>query len=419
MNRDWAEKNRKMQALLKKEESFREGLDVLADLREDLFRQISSIVNNYPPEAFYRMPFAGAEGYHSKTLAYSIWHIFRIEDIVAHTLIAQDEQVLFTEGWAEKTKSPIITTGNELKGEEIADFSRQLDIRAVYEYSRAVMKATDRILKKLEYRDLKRKFTDADRERLIGSRCVSTDGDAFWLIDYWCGKDIRGLIQMPFSRHWIMHTEAMCRIKNKLCRAARKGADPVAYCGLSCNHCFLAEWCGSCRTAYNTCSYATCSPDGVCPNAACCREKGFDGCWECGELAGCRKGFYANGKEINAIKALALFIRKYGKKELAAVLDRLHQQYDFRKIQEILGEDLDEGFAFLEKTRQTPGKCPECGGALVRIVYGLPGPETFEKAEREEIYLGGCMPGKYDYHCYRCDKSFTDDLSRHERHDEE
>ena len=41
---------------------------------------------------------------------------------------------------------------------------------------------------------------------------------------------------------------------------ARKGVDPVAYCGLSCNHCFLSEWCGSCRTEYNTCSFATCSP---------------------------------------------------------------------------------------------------------------------------------------------------------------
>ncbi len=30
---------------------------------------------------------------------------------------------------------------------------------------------------------------------------------------------------MPFSRHWIMHIEAMCRIKNRLCRKARKGAD--------------------------------------------------------------------------------------------------------------------------------------------------------------------------------------------------
>ena len=224
MNKDWAEKNKKMQSLTGKETSFREGLDVLFELREDLFGQISSIVNTYPAEAFYQMPFAGAEGYHSKTLAYSMWHIFRIEDIVAHTLIAQDDQVLFTDGWLEKTKSPIITTGNELKGQEIAQFSEQLDVKAVYEYCRAVMKATNAMLHELAYGDLKRKFTDEDRDRLIDSHCVSADEDAFWLIDYWCGKDVRGLIRMPFSRHWIMHIEAMCRIVDKLNRKAGKGA---------------------------------------------------------------------------------------------------------------------------------------------------------------------------------------------------
>ena len=358
MNQDWAEKNKRMQALIAKEPDFSEGLDVLLELRDDLFAQITSIVNNYPPEAFYQMPFAGAEGYHSKTLAYSMWHIFRIEDITAHTLAAQDGQVLFTDGWLEKTGSPMITTGNELKGQEIEDFSRKLNVKAVYEYGRAVMHSTNRMLKGLEYRDLKRRFTDADRERLAESRCVSDDEDAAWLIDYWCGKDVLGLIRMPFSRHWIMHTEAMCRIKNKLCRIARKGADPVAYCGLSCDHCFLAEWCGSCRTAYNACSYATCSPDGICPNTSCCREKGLDGCWECGELTGCSKGFYENGKEINAVKAMALFIRRHGRKELTAVLDRLHRQYDFRKIQEILGDDLEEGLGILERNREQSRPTP-------------------------------------------------------------
>ena len=109
-------------------------------------------------------------------------------------------------------------TGNELQGAEIADFSKRLDVKAVYEYCRVVMDKTNELLKTLEYKDLKRKFTDADKERLIESHCVSTDENAFWLIDYWCRKDIRGLIQMPFSRHWIMHVEAMCRIKNKLCQ---------------------------------------------------------------------------------------------------------------------------------------------------------------------------------------------------------
>ena len=84
------------------------------------------------------------------------------------------------------------------------------------EMLRIIDSQTDDMLRKLEYGDLKRRFTDADRARLIESRCVSEDGDAAWLIDYWCKKDVRGLIQMPFSRHWIMHIEASIRIIKRL-----------------------------------------------------------------------------------------------------------------------------------------------------------------------------------------------------------
>ena len=349
MNKEWSEKNKKMQTLTGKEATFREGIDVLLELRDELFQQITSIVNTYPPEAFYQMPFPKAEGYHSKTLAYSMWHIFRIEDIVAHTIILRDSQILFTDGFLTSTGSPIITTGNELKGEEIAAFSKQLDVKVLAEYCAAVKASTDAMLKTLEYRDLKRKFTDEDKKRVTESHSVSTDEAAFWLIDYWCDKDLSGLIRMPFSRHWIMHIEAMCRIKNKLCQNARKGVDTIAYCGLSCDHCFLGAWCGSCRTRYNTCSYAACCPGGVCTNAACCRERGIDGCYDCEDLTDCEKGFYANGNDGNAVKALAQFIRKHGKIELTAVMDHLHKKYDFQKIQEIIGYDREKGLRILEE----------------------------------------------------------------------
>ena len=69
-------------------------------------------------------------------LSYSIWHIFRIEDIVAHTLIVKDEQIFITGGYQKKVGSPIITTGNELQGQGIAGFSKQLNIRALYEYAK-------------------------------------------------------------------------------------------------------------------------------------------------------------------------------------------------------------------------------------------------------------------------------------------
>ena len=349
MNKDWSEKNKKMQSLIGSKKNFAEGIDLLIDLRDDLFSQIMYIVNTYPCEAFYQMPFAGADGYHSKTLVYSMWHIFRIEDIVAHTLISCDEQVLFEGDWQKRTGSSIVTTGNELKGEEIAEFSKKLDVKSVFEYCRSVMDSTNDLLRSLKFEDLKRRFSEEDKNRVKGSHCVSSDEDAVWLIDYWCGKDVCGLIKMPFSRHWIMHIEAMCRICNKLCRKARKGVDPIARCGLSCNHCFLMDWCGGCRSAYNTCSDACRYPGKICPNTTCCMEKGLDGCYDCDSLKECKKGFYEYD-DVNAIKAMALFIRKYGKKELLKTMDQLRREKNFDKVQEVLGDDLEKALKILEKT---------------------------------------------------------------------
>ena len=127
MDKDWSDKNKEFQKLITKEATFKDGIKVLLDLRDSLFEQITQIVNGYPKDAFWKMPFAGAEGYHSKTLAYSIWHVFRIEDIVLHTLILNNSQVLERGEWQKKIGAEIITTGNELSGQQIADFSKTLD----------------------------------------------------------------------------------------------------------------------------------------------------------------------------------------------------------------------------------------------------------------------------------------------------
>ena len=222
MDKEWSEKNKKMQTLISKEATFSEGIKVLLELRNSLFEQITSIVKTFPSTAFYQMPFGSGDGNHNATLAWSLWHLFRIEDIVAHTLILNNRQILFENNWQEKTKCQIITTGNELDGGAMTDFSKKLNVKALYEYCKTVMDSTNALLKSLRFSDLKRKFSCADKERLIASKCVSDDDSASWLIDFWRGKNIKGLIQMPFSRHWIMHVEAMRRIKNKLCQEAKR-----------------------------------------------------------------------------------------------------------------------------------------------------------------------------------------------------
>lgn len=216
MNKEWSELNKKMQSGLKKKDTFEDGIDTLLQLRAELWNTIMSFKNDLTREELCAIPFVNADGYHSKTIAYSLWHIFRIEDIVAHTLIKEDDQVFFTGDYQRKTGSPIITTGNELHKMDIAKFSEELDIDSLYAYIKDVKESTEEIVKGLPYEDLKRKISDETREVLQSLNVVSSDESAVWLIDYWCGKDVRGLIQMPFSRHWIMHIEACLKIRNKV-----------------------------------------------------------------------------------------------------------------------------------------------------------------------------------------------------------
>lgn len=214
MNKDWAEQNKTMQLQLKKKDSFAEGINTLITLRKNLMTQILWFKEELSQDDFSALPFMNAKGYHSKTIAYSLWHIFRIEDIVAHSLIADDEQVFFRGDYQKRINAPIITTGNELVKEEIQEFSKQLQIDELYKYMDEVDRSTTEILKSLTYQDSKEKISLEKRSKLEALGVVSTDENAYWLIDYWCGKDVRGLIQMPLSRHWIMHIEACLRIRD-------------------------------------------------------------------------------------------------------------------------------------------------------------------------------------------------------------
>ena len=216
MNKKWSELNKTMQTQISKKESFEKGKETLFSLRDELFSYLKKMQQEEALENFSKMPFMNSKGYHNKSIAYSLWHIFRIEDIVAHELIQKNEEILFSADFVSKIKSPIITTGNELVKEEILKFSQKLDISELFNYCEKVKQSTDSMLQKLVYEDLKNKYADADKTRLKKAKVVSEDENAFWLIDYWCGKNLKGLIQMPFSRHWIMHIEAISRIRERL-----------------------------------------------------------------------------------------------------------------------------------------------------------------------------------------------------------
>ena len=216
MNTEWSQLNKTMQNQINKQASFGEGIATLQALRQQLLKEIFCWKNILQREDFNQMPFVHAKGYHGKTIAYTLWHIFRIEDIVVHSLIRGDEQVFFEGDFQKRINAPLITTGNELVEDEIAAFSKQLNLVELYHYISAVQNATTDVLNNLTFSDAKVKITQEKKAYLQSLHVVSESENAFWLIDYWCGKNVQGLLRMPLSRHWIMHVEAGMRIKDKL-----------------------------------------------------------------------------------------------------------------------------------------------------------------------------------------------------------
>lgn len=215
MNKEWSECNKKMQEQLKKD-TYELGIETLLLLRSDLMKYIQQLRVELNRSDYDAMPFMNHKGFEKKSIAYSLYHVVRIEDIVANTLIQKKEDIFFTKDYQRRLKSSIITTGNELKKEQIAEFSSKLDLDELYSYVMEVYETSNQMLKELPFYRLKEKIAEEDKNKLKELGVVSEDENAIWLIDYWCSKNIKGLLQMPFSRHWIMHVEACGRIAIKL-----------------------------------------------------------------------------------------------------------------------------------------------------------------------------------------------------------
>ena len=140
MNKEWSEMNKTMQSQIKKKDIYKAGIITLFDLRNQLMEILKSFNKELSRKDFDAVLFINADGYHNKNIAYSIWHIFRIEDIVANTLISENKQIFFSGNYQKRINSPIITTGNELIKEQIADFSKQLNLKELYSYIDEVKK---------------------------------------------------------------------------------------------------------------------------------------------------------------------------------------------------------------------------------------------------------------------------------------
>ncbi len=149
----------------------------------------------------------------SNSIVWHLWHSARVEDITVNMLIAGGEQVLHKQHFAGRLGTDVHHSGNGMAAQEMERFSIKVDIPALRAYRSAVAFRTREIIGSLQPEQFKEKVRPERIAHLAKEGAVMASEQ--WLIDYWAGKTIAGLILMPATRHNLVHLNKAGRIKHK------------------------------------------------------------------------------------------------------------------------------------------------------------------------------------------------------------
>jgi hypothetical protein len=153
------------------------------------------------------------------SIVWCFWHLTRCEDVAMNMLVAGTPQLLLKDGWLKRMRVTAGDTGNAMDADEIADFSAQIDIPALRAYRQAVGNRTCEIVEGLHPGDFKRKTDPVRLGRALAEGAVLASQQ--WLIDYWGGLTVAGLLLMPPTRHNLVHLNEALKIK-QACFASLK-----------------------------------------------------------------------------------------------------------------------------------------------------------------------------------------------------
>ncbi len=217
---DYFLKHEQLKKIIAKRESFCEAVQLALDLHAMThFSEISGCnKTTYEDEIWEDTPvtnFCIMPKRRKFTLAWHIWHITRIEDIVGNIIINESDQV-FTADWQKRMNATAVDTGNSMTDAEVMAFSAQLVISELKNYRITVGRKTRDLLRDLTPESMKKKASETSLHRIMSEGCLTEQKGSQWLLDFWGKKTVGGLVLLPLTRHHIMHLDACRALKEML-----------------------------------------------------------------------------------------------------------------------------------------------------------------------------------------------------------
>lgn len=147
------------------------------------------------------------------SIAWLMWHLARVEDVVINTVVRARPQVLLTEGWAKRMGVDDARLGTAFRDDEVTAFGRTADPQAVDAYWQAVRGATTAWLKDVALPELDL-VPDFDARIATVPAILPKEGE--WLLDFWRGRKAGWFLRFPVIDHGFLHLGQMQEIRGRL-----------------------------------------------------------------------------------------------------------------------------------------------------------------------------------------------------------
>jgi hypothetical protein len=134
------------------------------------------------------------------SIAWLLWHIARSEDMGVNRLTANRPDVLASEGWGQRLNLSRRDMGTGMTDEEVAEFSARVNTVALREYSAAVGRRTQEVVRSLRPEALD-EVQDASHIRKILVEEAVIGPNAAWVEQLYVGKTNGWLLGQLALRH--------------------------------------------------------------------------------------------------------------------------------------------------------------------------------------------------------------------------
>jgi hypothetical protein len=142
-----------------------------------------------------------AEGVNS--LVWILWHMARSEDMGVNVVVAGRPQVIDSDGWVERLGLTRADIGTGMNDDDVADFTRRVDLDALKEYRNAVGRRTREVVQAMrpeEWAELQ----DAEAmQRVTEAGALSENGQ--WIASVFGGKSKALILSHTCVAHSFWH----------------------------------------------------------------------------------------------------------------------------------------------------------------------------------------------------------------------